>query len=401
MAALLSALWLVVAARQLPVVQFGDLAVLLSVGAVVVVIADLGLPFLLADAAARAGQVSRRTLRTVVVRRLVAGGVAALATMAFYLMVASDTRPSVPAVFALSILATTVHSSLMAGLRGLSRFGTEAVNDVVSRAGVLLVGWFWLAHGGGLLAAVTVYAAADVTSVLVLGALARRWAVDGDDGIDLARMRLRGMLVFSAGRLLAVLYYRADVWLVALFGGPAAAARYAAPYRVLDGLLLMPRAMGSVSVTHAAVEGAGGSARPLTSRLALGALGSVAVIAIPLMMFPGPAMTTAFGTRYADSAPILAVLMASALPGAVVMALVPVTALRHARRFTATMALALSVNVGLNLLLIPRYGPLAAAWTTLLCQLGLAVVLVRAHRRTARESPADPPERAPAKLAPV
>ena len=376
-ASLLSAAWLIFAARHLTLVQFGDLSVLLSVGAIFAIISDLGWPLLVTDAVARAGAVGRRTLAHVIRRRILPTCLASAITAAFYLTVADDKRVLIPVLFGLTLLATAVHSSITAVLRGLGRYGVDAANDSMSRLGVLAVGSLWLVHGGGLVAAVAVYALADVTSALVIGVLAWRWIRPWDDVIDLDAFAPRRTAHLTVGRLLDTLYYRVDLWLVALIGGSADAARYAAPYRILDGLQLLPRAFGMVALAQSGSREARGE-RPLApARLAAIAAGMAAVVAVPAALFARPLLRLTFGAPIAAAAPVLVVLMASSLPGAVVTALLPRSAVLDSRRFARSMAVALGVNVVLNLLLIPSFGPLGAAWTTLACQTGLAVQLFR------------------------
>ncbi len=387
-AALVSGVWLVVAARQLTLTQFGDLSVLLSVGAIFGILCDLGWPLLLTDAVARAGGVGRRTLVHVIARRLGAGCAAAVLTALFYVAVASDRRVAVVALFGVSLLATAVHSSVTAVLRGLGSYGTDAVNDVASRVGVLALGSLWLASGGGLLAAVAVYALADLVSATGIGLLAWRRVTAWDDAIDHRAFSFRASLHLSGGRLLETLYYRVDLWLVALISGSAAAALYSAPYRLLDGLQLLPRSMGVVALSHAASREREGGRGYSAARLAAVAGGMAAVVALPAALFARPVLVTGFGPAMAPAVPIFVVLMAAAVPGAVVMALLARAAVLESRRFARSMAVALLVNVAMNAVMIPLLGPVGAAWTTLACQTGLAARLIVILRRREGEAPA-------------
>jgi len=81
-------------------------------------------------------------------------------------------------------------------------------------------------------------------------------------------------------------------------------------------------------------------------RLALLLIGPVTLVCI---LASGPILATAFGEQYRDAAPALAVLMASAPPGAVVLVLTPVVAVGDGRRFAAAVAVTLVPNISLNL----------------------------------------------------
>jgi O-antigen/teichoic acid export membrane protein len=381
--ALLSAAWLVVAARHLSVNAFGDLSVLLSIGAILTVVSDLGYPFLLSHAVAAAGMVSRRTLAHVVRRRLIAGLATASITAVLYLAVAGSNELAVPILFAVSMLATVVYSSITGALRGLGVYRAEALNETLSRGFVLAAGTLWLSAGGGLTAAVAVYAIADVVSLVTLVALTRRRVVDGEDGIDLDEFSFRRTAHLTTGRVLATIYYRADSWLMALMRGSAAAGLYAAPYRLLDGLLLLPRAVGAVVVSRGSRDRGSVSTPRFVGTTVLAA----SIVALPIIVFATPIVTFLFGNRYASAGPVLAVLAASSVPGAVAMAALPLVGIRFGRHLAHMMAIALAANIGLNLVVIPRFGPIGAASTTLACQLVLVVALVPAFVRARPSEP--------------
>lgn len=375
-AAFVSAVWLVVAARNLSVSAFGDLATMLSIGAIVGVVSDLGYPHLVSAAVADAGAVDASTLRFVVVRRALVGCGVALVGGAAYLVVARHDQVVVPVLFGVSLLTTVVYSSISAALRGLQVYRVEALNEVISRVGVLSVGWVWLASGGGLVAAVAVYAFADTTSLVVLTLIARRHLAADADGIDHHALRLQRNAHFTAGRVFATAYFRSDTWLMALLRNPATAAIYSAPYRLLDGLLLVPRAAGAVAVSQ---FGRTSDARRVCRIASIASL-LTAAVALPTVMFSADIVTALFGARYAASGDVLAVLVVASVPSAMTFVLLPIVSVRAGRLSAHLMGTALVTNVALNLAVIPAYGPVGAASTTLGCQAVLAVILYRVAR---------------------
>jgi O-antigen/teichoic acid export membrane protein len=390
-AALISAMWLVVAARYLPVSDFGDLAVILSVGLIVAVVSDLGLPFVLTQAAAAAGACSGGTVAVVAARRAAVAAFAAIGIGAAYLLVAHDTSLVIPELYAVSLIATAIHSTICAGFRGLGRFWPEATNDVMSRIGLLVVGWLILAAGGGLVAAVAVYAAADVGSVIALAWLASRQLARGPDGIDRDCLSFRRTGAVSAGRVLTSIYYRLDQWLIALVLSSTATAIYAAPYRILDGLQLLPRAIGAVAVTEAGEADRTGSRARSSGRLALQAALVVAIPALLLLPFAAPTIRLLFGDRFADGAGILRVLLLAAPPSAAAAALIPRASLQLQGRFVVVATVSMVGNVIANLIVLRRLGPIGAAWTTLVGQIALVIALVVMTRssRPVREGSAE------------
>ena len=77
------------------------------------------------------------------------------------------------------------------------------------------------------------------------------------------------------------------------------------------------------------------------------------------------------------------------MPGAVMMTVLPLLGVRAGRQLAHMMAIALVANIGLNLIVIPRFGPIGAAATTLACQLALLVAIVPPFARV-RLLDADP-----------
>ena len=111
-------LWLAIAARELTLSEFADLALVLSVVLMMSVIADFGLPLVLNEVVAAEPSRGRATLIAVMARRTGLAVVAAIGMAGLYLLAAGDSSPAIPAAFAVSIVATAWHTSASAALRG-------------------------------------------------------------------------------------------------------------------------------------------------------------------------------------------------------------------------------------------------------------------------------------------
>ncbi len=236
-----------VVAHLLPVAAFGDLALILALGAIFGIATDMGLTIVLAQTVAAEPSCGARALRLVVGRRLVAGVVASAVVALAYVTVASDRSLWVPLVFSVSILATTVYTSANAALRAAGQVAPEAVNEVVSRIAVLALGGVWLARGGGLLAAVAAYALADTASAAILAVTAHhRLSGAAPTPAARAHFAMRQVAPLAVFTLLATVYYRLNVWLLALLKDSSTVAHYAAAYRLLDGLLIPAGALAAI-----------------------------------------------------------------------------------------------------------------------------------------------------------
>ncbi len=249
-AGLLSALWLITAARILSPNDFGNLAILLAVGSMGGVLGDLGLQTALAHVTATGGLIDRRTLSTVIRRRLVMSTGAFLMIAALYGLASTDSSLLVPLVYAGSIYATAIYSTETAALTAVGRAQIDGSNEFLSRLAVLAAGWWWLHHGGGLLAAVAVYSIADVLSAVVITLIVRGQLTTNRTPVDLRQFRVRKTAKLAFALTAAVVYARVDTWLLGQLDGATLAGHYAAADKVLDAVLLVPAALGALSIAQ-------------------------------------------------------------------------------------------------------------------------------------------------------
>jgi O-antigen/teichoic acid export membrane protein len=378
-AAAISMLWFIVAARGLSVDDFGSLALLLGLGLMLGFLADLGLANLVEDVVAHQPGTARRAVARVIAQRLMLAGPTALLVAAAYVVADGEGSWSVPAVFAVSIFATAVYSTFTAAFRALGRAGIDGANEVCSRLLVLALGWSVLAAGQGLLVVVTVYAVADCCSAIGLGvvfARVTRGATESPAPHALSPRRAFGL---GATGILGSLHQRIDTWLLALLRSQGAVARYAAAYRLFDGLLLPATAVSALSIPQTA----GLANAELRRRLVrLGGLATAVSLpgAVLVLVFAEPILRVVYGSEYEAAAEPLRILAVTVPVSACVLALLPPLALRSAR-MAGAMAAALVLNVAANLLIIPGYGTSGAALATLAGQVLLLALLAREVRR--------------------
>lgn len=374
-AALISAVWMIIAARRLSVHAFGDLALILAVGTIFTSIADFGLPSLLADAVGRQPAVARDAYLSTVRIRLGLGVVGALAVGGAYRVAASDNRAIIPLVFSASLIATTIYSSAYALFLAQGRVGFEAGNEIVSRLFVLGLGGWLLFHGAGLLAAVAVYALADVLSAVALGVVAMVTTTQARQPVAAGSLSMRRAVPLALTGWVGTLYYRIDVYILALLAGTGAVGLYASCYRIFDALLLPATACSSLAV-------------PLTARLErqprnrrLAELSAIALI----VTIPAGALVAAnasqllrllLGPQYGVAGRVLLVLLLGLISSVFVEVIGPKAALLNSWAISKALLACLAVDVVINLVAIPAYGAYAAAWATVASQTLLAALMV-------------------------
>ncbi len=381
-AGLLSALWLITAARILSPNDFGNLAILLAVGSMGGVLGDLGLQTALAHVTATGGVIDRRALSAVIRRRLVMSTGAFLMIATLYDLASTDSSLLVPLVYAGSIYATAIYSSETAALTAVGRAQVDGSNEFLSRLAVLVVGWWWLHHGGGLLAAVAVYSIADVLSAVVITLIVRRRLGSVKSPVDLRRFRVRRTAKLAFALTAAVVYARVDTWLLGQLQGATLAGHYAAADKVLDAVLLVPAALGALSIAQISPLARADRWRRTTHLIGL-AIVAAGVPAFGVALFAPQVMGGLFGPSFRSTGPVLVVLLVSAVPGAVISACSPISAVLTGWAFTLAVAVGLAFNVGLNLILIPLFRASGAAYANLASELLLAVwVFLLMYRTT-------------------
>jgi O-antigen/teichoic acid export membrane protein len=113
--------------------------------------------------------------------------------------------------------------------------------------------------------------------------------------------------------------------------------------------------------------------------LGVAAWGFVALLALPIIRI-------VYTATYDDSAEVLRVLYLS-VPGlyAATVAMLLASSTMREKRAVLIMAAGVALNVALNLVVIPRYGALGAAWVTVVSQTFVGVWLIAdAYRSVAR-----------------
>ena len=228
----------------------------------------------------------------------------------------------------------------------------------------------------GMLAVTAVTAAAS----LWLGLRSMKISLRGSRG-RWRELATAGLATGVGGGLITA-YVRIDQLLVFQFAGARQAGLYAAVYRILDQGQFLP---GSVTTTMMPVIARTLGDRPAQARrLVQRTAEYLAIASLPALAFTivaaGPTVELLFGPDFEAAAPALPILMGAFVfvsLGYLTGNLIVVLGLQ--RKLIAIAATGLVVNVALNVVLIPAYGFLAAAWVTLATEVvvfGLAARLV-------------------------
>lgn len=378
-AAVLSFGWMVVIARSLDAEAVGGLTLGLTLATALSVLPDMGLPMIVSDRVSRHPDDARSLVTHVIRVRTVVGLATGVLLFAMYRL-GTDQTLAVPFFMTMSIVATGVHTTATAGLRGLGQVFPDSLNEITSRLFVIAFGSWLLASGHGIAAAAAVLALADIVSAVVLMRVfwQRTTTGSGFPGVILSR---HTVLPLAMALLVGSLLLRIDVWLLALIGDAVDVAHYAVPARLAEGLLL-PAGVAAALVVPLTGVSVDDRTRGRQSLRYVGLItGAVAAGAMVIGIWAGSVLELAFGAGYADDETVLRLLCVAAVPSAVSIGLAPIVALLARRSMIRVVLVALAVDIVMNALLLPGHRGIGAAWATIISMtvaaIGMLVTTLR------------------------
>jgi O-antigen/teichoic acid export membrane protein len=225
-----------------------------------------------------------------------------------------------------------------------------------------------LAGFDGTVALVVGLAAADLT-VGVLAWRRVRHAVRGRRLLGRPDRRLAGEIASygtrgQVGGLVTLLNLRLDFAFLGAMAGPAVLGTYAVASKYAELLRLPGTALTWVCYPHLAGVPATEASRR-SRRYLWPALLAVLAAAIPAFALSGPVISLLYGARFADAVPQARILLVGMLlAGVAGVASAYLYARGRPGANSAILGAGLLVTVVLDLLLIPQYGALGAAWAS-------------------------------------
>ena len=364
----------IVLARHLGDAQYGRYTTLVAYSALVSVIADLGLSPLYTREAARAPGRIPEYLGTLLSGKVLLA-VAASLVLAVALTFAGLGGLIVPGA---ALLVVTTYSSLLRNtFYARGRMGFEAVAilaETAIQAGLILAG---ARLGAGLAFFIWAYAASyGFTCVYCLVVVSVFGLGRPRVGFDAALFRswLRLAAPFALGAFLTNVYFRADVTILQHYKPFQEVGWYTFAYKPFEALQFVPLAVQATVYPLLAVYYRNSRER----------LGSAYARFFKILVLLGWPLTV--GT-FVLAAPVgrLFQLFPQSIPSLRILALAIVflfvnsafTAMLYAidrqDLFAWTTAIAVVVNVGLNLAFIPSFGYLAASTTTVITEAAFSV----------------------------
>jgi O-antigen/teichoic acid export membrane protein len=288
-------------------------------------------------------------------------------------------------LFALAMILDAVTEGLTSFFFAFERMVYPSAAAIL-RAGAILAAVALCAYGGmglgGVVGATAIGAGAATLAMTVAFAgqfFVPRLRLD----LGFIRSMLRNAMPYVAMALITNIFFRIDMVMLSLMKGDLETGLYGAAYRIMESLLFISTAVNSAAlpamsrVLVAAPSEVGvifrGSFRWLVW-LGLPMTVGLTVLASPIMALFGEGFVAAASTLQVLAWAVL-LMFVNHLSGTLL------TAAGKQRMLVWICAVALILNVLLNLKFIPRYGRMGAAWVTFLCECGFLPALVFAARR--------------------
>jgi O-antigen/teichoic acid export membrane protein len=376
-----------VAQRQLGPAAFGQLIYALALGTVLAPLTDLGVQLTMTQQIAGTPSEARTISGAGLSLKLVLGVGACLVMAA-----ASQTRPEEVRLatfgLGLAMIAGSFGEFFGHTFRGLQRVETDAALTLLTRVVTATLGLWLLAAGAGLAGVALAYLTGGVAGAISgWWWLRRRFFTPSlSFQTNLWGRVARHALPLGGAIVLSIAYTRTAVFVLDRVQGAAAVGIYGVALKLTEPLAILPAAVLAAvfpAVVSRRVAGdlAGERLRSSSTLLLAGCGAVVAAVGVTA----GPwLLDVLYGTQYAGAVAPFQVLAIAALFTFVNYALTHfVIASDLQRRYLAFTATVFVVNLGLCLWLIPRFGPLGAAWSVVLSETVLLGLCWRALARVA------------------
>src|SRR4051812_5921827 len=356
------------AARRLSHEGFAVFAIGTTLGWMAAVVSDFGIQMHLARSVAHGAHRPADVLATWLrLRAWASAGVIAIAAAITASTAANGGAAIAILVMTVAYVAAGLVESINYFYRGLGRSDIESTLTIAQRLGLLLTASvaMWLSP-----TVIALGLAMLVPPVATLAYSARRARTLGAETagttaptrrIDVRGELLRDVLPIGAGIVLSAVYFRIDVLLLQLWSGADAVATYNAVFRLVDGMRLLPAAIVTVALPALCRAT---TVQPLLRTAAL--VGGAAIAATAtLWVGAGWIVPLLYGSSYA----------AGVAPFRILLLAYPLMSLNHAltcqligwhghRAYAAICAAGLLFNVAANAAVLPAFGTVGAAWTT-------------------------------------
>lgn len=356
---------------QLGAAAFGTLYLAMSFSLLFGVLVEFGLNQQLVRAIARDPDLAGPYLVNALAIKLVLALVAYLAILLLiYWLDYSAEAGRVIAVYCLILAFNGLSTTFTAVYQGTQRVIYAAVGSIVEKVLVCLLAVVLLWLGFGVIAMSAVFVVGAAASAAMQGLYLRRVTkIELRVDHNVINSLVRSAIPFFAFWVLGSLYYRLDTILLSKLTDAAVLGWYGAAYRLFDTLVFLPNIVAS-AILFPILAQLSAQSRPALRRAMGKGLDIILIVGMPLsvglLTLAEPIINFIYRQpEFVNAIPALQWLAIGLLLLYVNSILgVTLVSLNEERKLTLVAGLALVLNLGLNLALIPRFQHVAAAATT-------------------------------------
>ncbi len=370
---LISFAYFAIVASVIGVDNLGKYGVALSAATIFVVFVDFGLTNVLIRDSAQRKENTEANLRTVLGAKLFSGILSYIALIIFAWVLGYDKELMIlVGVAGITMLSDSLHLSFYGALRAHGRLKWEAYGVVLSQLCTLILGTLFLFLKLPLVFLMLAFLVPSLLNAMYAGLLVKK-KLDVQLLPRISKTDIRRMLTisfpFALAAIFARIYANADVLMVKQFLGDTASGWYQVPYKIAYAFQFVPLAMVAALYPRFSEDFASNKQRLAdTFERALLYLLLVSLpIAVGIAIL-APDIILTFFPEYAPSIVTLQVLIFSIIFSYVSF---PVGSLLNAchkqGHQTAIVGVIMVLNILLNFFLIPKYGVVGAAISTLIC----------------------------------
>jgi len=377
-------IFLFLAARKLGPASFGIYALLLAMLETLSLMTGEGLADYLAREVSKAPGLAKELYKRVTLLRcLLALLVAPIAIVLLgFLKYPNQILRDAALLFSILIARGPLASSQ--GLfRAAHRMSLMIWIEAIQGCALLGVGYFLLAHGISLRAVIWAEVAAGFLGALAAIILAGKFWKNIPALHVPWRTVCSATATFNIFPLITNIYDRVDIIILSVIAGNAAAGLYALPYRALATLQIIPFGLMAAILPVLASRSPSKDDKQICWRMATILCVLSMFAALTLTLLAKPLVLLVLGNSYADSIPVLRLLVWASIPMFINYGLNTFLLARNRERaFLWTSSICAVANVALNLILIPRFSYYAAAAVTIVTELLLLLQNLVIIRRT-------------------
>lgn len=360
-------------AKQLGVVEFGNYAVALSYFSVLSAIVDLGISrYLVREVAKDSTKFSLLFINSLVIRIVFSVGLVCAFGLALLVSDPDKTRAWLSLIAAFTIIPQAVGLTFDAALIVKNKFKYSAFGILILNLSTILIGIWLLTTGSDAMKAILAVVSGHVLYMFAVALFLLQSTKDFGSILNQVKKQtlrsvLKGSILYGMMSMLGLIYFKVDTLMLSYLKGSSDAGVYSVAYRFLEGIVFIPAAFEtaffpSISRMH--------SEKRFNINLYLKSVGLLILFSIPFVLsfwFIVPILVYSYlPASYALSIEVVKILalaipfiFALAAQGAVLL-----SSEKYLKLLLGVSLFNLVVNIIGNLLLIPGFGVMAAAWMT-------------------------------------